>query len=172
MGSKVVKLVVTGPVNAGKTTLIRGLSDVPVVCTNEMATDVVSEVKEGTTVAMDHGICYPSEDLELHLYGTPGQRRFDFMWEILAVGANGVLFLVDGSDETSLEELKYIYNHFGERTTLGRLVAVTRQDVSGAVQSEDLAAMLGISSDDVFGLDARSCDHIKPLLLSRFSDTE
>ncbi|PJA31401.1 MAG: hypothetical protein CO187_09600 [Zetaproteobacteria bacterium CG_4_9_14_3_um_filter_53_7] len=168
---KVFKLVVTGPVNAGKTTLIRSLSDVPVICTNEMASDEVGALKEHTTVAMDHGICYPAEGLELHLYGTPGQRRFDFMWEILAVGANGVLFLVDGSDEQSLEELKYIYNHFGERIDLPGVVAVTKQDIAGSMQQSEVAAMLGISAEYVIPIDPRHSASSKALILSKFTAT-
>jgi len=168
-GLNIVKLVVTEPVNAGKTTLIRSLGDVLVICTNEMATDKVGALKEHTTVAMDHGICYPAEGLALHLYGTPGQRRFDFMWEILAVGASAVLFLVDGSDEQSQQELKYIYNHFGERTDLPALVAVTRQDIAGSMQPAEVATMLGISVEHVVSMDPRHSASSKALLLSRFT---
>ncbi len=164
----VIKLVVTGPVNAGKTTLIRSLSDVPVVCTNEIASDGVSDLKEQTTVAMDHGICYPTEDLALHLYGTPGQRRFDFMWEILAEGADGIVFVVDGSDARSLEELKYIYEHYSARVKIPFLVVVTKQDIVKFVSLQGVASALGISAEQVKHVDARERGPVMELLLSRF----
>lgn len=171
MANRVVKVVVAGPVNAGKTTLIRSLSDVPVVCTNELATDDVTDLKDLTTVAMDHGICYPSDNLELHLYGTPGQRRFDFMWEILAVGAHAILFLVDGSDSESIEELKYIYDHFGERLTIPELVMVTRSDMPEAKAPAEIAELMGLASDHVIACDSRDGVVSKALLLS-FYDRE
>jgi len=164
--NSVVKLVVAGPVNAGKTTLIRSLSDVPVVCTNEMATDDVTDLKELTTVAMDHGIFYPREKLELHLYGTPGQRRFDFMWEILAVGAHAILFLVDGSDPDSIEEVKYIYDHFGERITIPELVVVTKSDLPGARSPAEIAAMMGLAADHVVACDPRDSISAKAALFT------
>nr|WP_241696970.1 GTP-binding protein [Mariprofundus sp. KV] len=164
--NRVVKVVVTGPVNAGKTTLIRTLSDVPVVCTNESATDDVAGMKDLTTVAMDHGICYPSEGMELHLYGTPGQRRFDFMWEILAVGAHAILFLVDGSDPESIEEVSYIYDHFGERINIPELILVTKSDLEGALSPADVAARMGIDPSHVVACDPRSTNAAKATLLS------
>jgi len=168
VGSKVTKLVITGPVNAGKTTLIQTLSDVPVVCTNEQATDDVQDQKEHTTVAMDHGICYPSEDMALHLYGTPGQRRFDFMWEILAEGADGVVFVMDGSDLQSLDDLKYIYNHFSARADIPFLVAVTKQDIAKSTSLQHVASVLDIGLEHVKHVDARDRDSTMGLLLSRF----
>lgn len=172
MGRRVVKVVVAGPVNAGKTTLISSLSDVPVVCTNEIATDDVTELKDLTTVAMDHGIFYPDENLELHLYGTPGQRRFDFMWEILAIGADAILFLVDGSDPESLDEVKYIYDHFGERITIPELVVVTRSDLPGARSPAEIAAMMGLATDHVVACDSRDAASAKALLLHFYDSTD
>jgi len=155
---RVIKLVVAGPVNAGKTTLIRSLSDVPVVCTNEQATDEVLDVKELTTVAMDHGVSYPGPDIELHLYGTPGQRRFDFMWEILAVGADGILILVDGSHPESLSELGHIHDHFSRANEVPCLVGVSKRDVPGSVSLDEVATMLDVHRDEVVAIDPRDAD--------------
>lgn len=166
MANSVVKIVVTGPVNAGKTTLIRTLSDVPVVCTNERATDDVTDLKELTTVAMDHGICYPNQGMELHLYGTPGQRRFDFMWEILAVGAHAILYLVDGSDPESIEEASYIYDHFGERINIPELIMVTKYDLDGALSPADIAATMGVDPGDVVVCDPRDTEAAKATLFA------
>jgi len=79
-----VKMVVTGPFSAGKTEFIRTVSEIDVVSTERKITDETKSVKEATTVAMDFGRITVDEDLVLYLFGTPGQKRFDFMWEILS----------------------------------------------------------------------------------------
>jgi len=81
-----VKMVVTGPFSAGKTEFIKTISEIDVVSTERKITDETKRVKEATTVAMDFGRITVDEDLVLYLFGTPGQKRFDFMWEILSEG--------------------------------------------------------------------------------------
>ena len=81
-----VKIVVTGPFNSGKTEFIRSVSEIDVVSTERRISAEMEKVKETTTVAMDFGRITVDEDLILFLFGTPGQRRFDFMWEILSEG--------------------------------------------------------------------------------------
>jgi len=84
-----VKIVVTGPFNAGKTAFIRSVSEIDVVSTEKKITAEAEKVKSSTTVAMDFGRISVDEDLILYLFGTPGQKRFDFMWEILSEGMLG-----------------------------------------------------------------------------------
>jgi uncharacterized protein len=100
-----LKIVFTGPMGAGKTTAIRAISDIPPVCTEVDNTDRQSHSKESTTVAMDYGQLQLDDGTAVRLYGTPGQQRFSFMWEILCSGAIGVILLVDGSAATVLEDL-------------------------------------------------------------------
>ena len=78
-----VKMVVTGPFSAGKTEFIRTISEIDIVSTERKVTDETKSVKEETTVAMDFGRITVDEDLVLYIFGTPGQKRFDFMWEIM-----------------------------------------------------------------------------------------
>ncbi len=75
------KIIFAGPVGAGKTQAIRSLSDKEVVTTEELASDDVKMMKKTTTVAMDYGIMKLPTGEQVRLYGTPGQKRFDFMWE-------------------------------------------------------------------------------------------
>jgi len=76
-----VKMVVTGPFSAGKTQFIQSVSEIDVVSTERrVSTDEERSVKSATTVAMDFGRITVDEDLVLYLFGTPGQKRFDFMW--------------------------------------------------------------------------------------------
>ncbi len=78
-----VKIVVTGSFSAGKTTLIRTISEITVLSTEQDITDDTRSRKAATTVAMDVGRITLDRDLVLYLFGTPGHERFDFMWEIL-----------------------------------------------------------------------------------------
>ena len=76
-----VKMVVTGPFSAGKTEFIQSVSEIDVVSTErKISSPAERSVKESTTVAMDFGRITVDEDLVLYLFGTPGQKRFDFMW--------------------------------------------------------------------------------------------
>jgi len=86
-----VKMVVTGPFNAGKTEFIQTVSEIDVVSTERKISSPQERVKETTTVAMDFGRITVDESLVLYLFGTPGQKRFDFMWEILSEGMLGSL---------------------------------------------------------------------------------
>ena len=83
------KIIIAGPVGAGKTEAIRVLSDKGVVSTEEAASDDVKKMKKTTTVAMDYGIMKLDSNEQVRLYGTPGQKRFDFMWDILSENALG-----------------------------------------------------------------------------------
>jgi signal recognition particle receptor subunit beta len=92
-----VKMVISGAVNAGKTEFIKSISEIEVVSTERRATDDTKLIKKETTVAMDFGRIAIADDLVLHLFGTPGQKRFDFMWEILSEGMLGLVILVDST---------------------------------------------------------------------------
>jgi signal recognition particle receptor subunit beta len=89
-----MRLVVTGTVGAGKSTFIRSVSEIAVVDTDRRATDATAELKKKTTVAMDFGRLQFAPGMALHLYGTPGQSRFDFMWDILIRKAHAYILLV------------------------------------------------------------------------------
>src|SRR5436853_5892861 len=103
-GGTAVKIVVTGPFSAGKTTLIRTISEITVLSTEKDITDHTKSRKAETTVAMDFGRITIDRDLVLYLFGTPGQDRFDFMWEILGEGMLGYVLLVDATRPDSLDE--------------------------------------------------------------------
>ena len=88
------KIVFTGPVGVGKTSAIAALSDVPIISTDARASDMTINRKGHTTVAMDYGILNLEGGGKVHLYGTPGQERFDFMWEILTTGGLGLILML------------------------------------------------------------------------------
>lgn len=104
--SAVYKIVFTGPVGAGKTCAVRTLSDIEVVATEARASDAVRHLKAETTVAMDYGVLNLPGGDRVRLYGTPGQERFDFMWEILTENALGLVLLIDGSAADPVADLR------------------------------------------------------------------
>ena len=102
-----VKMVVTGPFSAGKTEFIRSVSEIDVVSTERKITSIQEKaIKEATTVAMDFGRITVDDDLVLYLFGTPGQRRFDFMWEILSEGMLGFVVMVDSTRPETFREAR------------------------------------------------------------------
>ncbi len=90
------KIVVLGPMGAGKSTLVQALAGGRAVSTEVCNTDPDAD-KPLTTVAMDYGDIDLPGGSRLRLYGTPGQVRFAFLWPILLEGASGAILLVNAS---------------------------------------------------------------------------
>ena len=93
---RILKVVVTGPFAAGKSQFIQTISDIPVVSTERKISLRDKDTKAETTVAMDYGRVTLGDDV-FHLNGTPGQARFDFMWDILSREMHGLVMLVESS---------------------------------------------------------------------------
>ena len=142
-----VKMVVTGPFNAGKTEFIRSISEIEVVSTERKITDSTSNVKRQTTVAMDFGRISVDDDLVLYLFGTPGQKRFDFMWEILSEGMLGFVVLVDSVRPETFREARHILSVFRHYANTPYVVAANKQDLSDAWPPEDLRIALRIDPE-------------------------
>ncbi len=137
-----VKIVVAGPFNAGKTQFIRSVSEIDVVSTEREITDGSRLVKGETTVAMDFGRITVDEDLVLHLFGTPGQKRFDFMWEILSEGMLGFVVLVDSACPETFREARMIARRFHRYCLTPYVIAANKQDHEDAWPPEDLRIAL------------------------------
>lgn len=123
-----VKIVVTGPFGAGKTTFIKTISEITVLSTERDISDHTRDTKERTTVAMDFGRITIDETLVLYVFGTPGQERFDFMWSILAEGMLGFVLMVDRSRESSFDEAERILEAFRTYGEAPFVVAVNKHD--------------------------------------------
>ena len=99
------KIIFSGPVGAGKTTAITALSDEPPIETEALASDHTRLIKEKTTVAMDYGVLKLDGSERIHLYCTPGQERFEFIWKILSDSALGVDHLINNSRKETMVDM-------------------------------------------------------------------
>lgn len=132
------KIIFTGPVGAGKTTAISSISDEPIVITDEMATDMTARKKANTTVAMDYGVMNLDDGQRVHLYGTPGQERFDFMWDILVEGGVGLILLVNNSRSDPFRDLEFFIRSFESFIgKTGVAIGVTRMDEKAQPRIKD-----------------------------------
>jgi small GTP-binding protein len=164
---KAAKIVVTGPFAAGKTTLIRTISEITVLSTERGISDDTSTRKRETTVAMDFGRIGIDSDLVLYLFGTPGQDRFDFMWEVLGEGMLGYVLVVDGSRETSPEEAQSILAAFRKMAKVPFVVAVNRTDGLTPDAEERLRTVLALDPDiPILPVDATDKASVKDVLLT------
>lgn len=166
------KIIFTGPVGVGKTTAISSVSDIMVVATEAKASDEVALIKKNTTVAMDYGVLNLEGGEKVHLYGTPGQERFSFMWEILSKNAMGIVILIDNARPDPFADLKFYLNAFSKSISQSGnvvVIGVTRTELKSQVGlldrfNEHLAAMkLNIP---VFEVDGRKREDVKQLLLA------
>ena len=164
--SRSVKIVVTGPFGAGKTSLISTISEIDVLSTEKAVTGEDRARKQSTTVAMDFGRLTIDTDLALYLFGTPGQRRFDFMWEILAEGMLGFVVMVDAEREEALAEANETLTFFRESANVPYIVAVNKS--SADPQSAVVRARQALHLDDdvrAVACNALDRDSVKEVLV-------
>lgn len=162
------RIIFTGPVGAGKTTAIASLSDTPVIRTDEAASDMTRQRKAQTTVAMDYGTLTLDGGEKLHLYGTPGQERFDFMWDILTEGGIGLVLLLDNSRANPFHDLGFFlkaFQKFISRTHA--VIGVSHCDQKRAPSLAEYQAklqQLGFPMLPILEVDPRSRDDIAMLV--------
>jgi small GTP-binding protein len=166
-GGQAVKVVITGPFAAGKTTLIRTISEITVLSTERGITDSTRSRKNDTTVAMDFGRITVDRDLVLYLFGTPGQERFDFMWEILGEGMLGYVVLLDADRPDSLQEAKGILDAFRRMARVPFVLALNRSAGVDDMEEARIRQMLGVDgSVPLVPCDATEKESVKAVLLA------
>jgi uncharacterized protein len=164
------KIVIAGGFGVGKTTFVGAVSEIMPLRTEALMTtesegvDDISAVtgKSTTTVAMDFGRLTLAEDLILYLFGTPGQRRFWFMWDDLCHGAIGAILLVDTARlEDSFSPLDYF-----ESKDLPFIVAVNLFDGAKRYLLDEVATALALpDSVPIIEVDARDRESAKSALV-------
>ncbi len=162
-----VKIVVTGPFAAGKSTLIRTISEITVLSTEKDITDETKARKSETTVAMDFGRITIDKDLVLYLFGTPGQDRFDFMWEILGEGMIGYILLLDAQRMESLEEAVGILAAFRRMAHVPFAVGLNRAEGMEPGTEAQIRETLQLADNvPVLPCDATDRESVKAVLLA------
>jgi small GTP-binding protein len=161
-----VKMVITGPFNSGKTEFIQTVSEIDVVATERRISSEAEKIKETTTVAMDFGRITVDEDLVLYLFGTPGQKRFDFMWEILSEGMLGFIVMVDSTRPETFREARSILETFRAYAPTPYVVTANKQDLEDAWDMEDMRIALRLDPKLKFlPCVATNKDSVKNILL-------
>ena len=123
-------------------------------------------VKEATTVAMDFGRITVDDDLVLYLFGTPGQKRFDFMWEILSEGMLGFIVMVDSTRPETFREARSILETFRAYAPTPYVVAANKQDMKEAWEIDDMRHALRLDAKVKFlSCVATDRDSVKSVLL-------
>jgi small GTP-binding protein len=142
---KAYKVVVTGPFNAGKTEFVRAASDIDIVTTERRISDsdVARDDKTETTVAMDYGQ-KRMEGAVFHLYGTPGQIRFDFMWPILSKEMHAFILIVDSTDQGSLMNAMQLTRLFRKRAKVPYIVVANKQDGASPLAPDEIRNLLAL----------------------------
>jgi uncharacterized protein len=168
-----IKIIITGPMGAGKTTAIAAVSDVEPIKTEAVNNDLVGHAKAQTTVAMDYGEVRLADGDRLRLYGTPGQGRFNFMWDILAKGALGVIILLDLTRPDPKADIRtYLQDFAAVIRNSSAVIGVGRaHEKTSSAAIAQVAAEMGFAIP-VFRVDVRKRDDVLLLLETLFSQVE
>ncbi|MGC8467908.1 MAG: GTP-binding protein [Acidithiobacillus sp.] len=170
------KIVFTGPVGVGKTSAIAALSDVPIISTDAKASDMTINRKGHTTVAMDYGILNLEGGGKVHLYGTPGQERFDFMWDILTTGGLGLILMLDNTRPNPKKDMHFFLHAFRDYIVdVPVVIGISKTDLQTRPGPRDYADMLPEVTADlrmlnpvppIFEVDGRNKEDVKNLVLA------
>ncbi|GAB4183501.1 MAG: ATP/GTP-binding protein [Coleofasciculaceae cyanobacterium] len=144
---KTLRLVVAGTPGAGKSTFVRTISDIEVIDTDRTATDKTALLKPKTTVAFDYGRFVFGSAVEVQIYGTPGQSRFNFMWDFLIQRAHSYILLVSAHRPNDFHYARQILLFMNQRVQIPMLIGITHTDCPGACTTDEIMMRLGFMNN-------------------------
>ena len=159
-----LKLVFSGPVGAGKTTAMMQISEIPPIQTDQAMTVGATETKKTTTVALDYGEVTLADGSKVLLFGTPGQRYFDYMCKIVARDASGIMLLLNDAEADPAADLDYFTKLYPEYAKMGAMViGVTHVDNMSANDPLERYHQWLMEKEmvlPIFAIDARERDDV------------
>jgi len=157
----VLKIVVTGPACAGKTTFVKSLTDERLVSTEKQTTDAGG--RDTTTVGFDYGRVQ-IDDHHASLFGTPGQARFEYLWDILGEGADGCIFLFPADRSSTADDSIRFVRRLSQRENAPVVVGVTRTDLAPSEQHPDVREWFEPMARQIEAVDPRDHAQCRRLL--------
>ncbi|HIC08956.1 MAG TPA: GTP-binding protein [Aquificales bacterium] len=141
---KTTKLLIAGHFGAGKTTFVKTASQIKTVETERKTTlEEEKSKKQSTTVAMDYGEYQTEDGKKVNIFGVPGQKRFSFMWSILAKNTETVILLLDSTDTSRWYETFEQINVFRKEIPNAKFVFVAnKRDLPNALSMEEIKKKL------------------------------
>jgi len=167
------KIVFAGSMGAGKSTAIQTISNIEVLTTEAMNTDVEAHRKSLTTVGIDYGELILEDGIVVGLYGTPGQERFNFIWNVITEGALGTILFIDHSTQNPIQELEYYLDYFKPKSS-NIIIGITHVDQKSEHTTsiyQDWLDQLDVSLP-LFFVDARHKDDVLFLIDTLITQTE
>jgi hypothetical protein len=163
------KVLITGATASGKTTFVQSLADGDVLETDEYTSEAIG--KPTTTVALDYTITSLGGD-DIHVYGTPGQDRFHYMWRMLGSGADAMVFLLGANRPDLDDDAAAILSTIREEHDIPFVIAVTHTDAVDGSLDAVMARANALTDDalDITTVDARDADaahHVVENLMKR-----
>ncbi len=163
------KIVISGPFAAGKTTFIKTITEITPIDTEAKTTKYdESAVKDSTTVAMDFGRITVDGENVLHIFGTPGQFRFNYMWSILGKDALGIIVIVDSGAKDTFNDARDMVNFFRVKTDAPIIIALNHFDEKdNKITKEEIRKILKLPVwIPVIDCNAQSKESVKSILLN------
>jgi signal recognition particle receptor subunit beta len=143
---EIMRIIVTGSVGTGKSSLVRAVSEIKTVDMEPQATAQTSWLQGKTTIALDYGRVHFDADMSIQLYGTPGQPKFDFIWDLLMRRAHASIVLVAANRPANFRSTSRLLTFMETRVQIPMIIGLTHTDCPSAWSMEDIAIALGYAN--------------------------